>query len=247
MIRYFRIIRLKLIPEGKLNRYLIYAIGEILLVMIGILLALYVNNKNEDRKEILKGYEIIIEIKENLESNSKQFRQEIELEKEVISSIDIVLSNINEIKTYHDSLDRHFHLCGFWPTSTRESSGYEALKSYGVEIIQSEKLRKEIVGLFEIKYPEISEVVRNSEGYSYSTLVPVFSELFLFNKSSVGQSYIDYEASPFEYGEVLKSKKLRGMLSFWRLLRVIGVELRESAIRENELIVKLIDNELKKR
>ena len=50
MIKFFRRIRQKLLSQGSLNKYLLYAIGEILLVMIGILLALQVNNWNEHRK-----------------------------------------------------------------------------------------------------------------------------------------------------------------------------------------------------
>lgn len=50
MLKFFRQIRQKQLAEGKLSRYLIYAVGEILLVMIGILLALQVNNWNESRK-----------------------------------------------------------------------------------------------------------------------------------------------------------------------------------------------------
>lgn len=49
MLKFFRRIRQKLIDEGNLKRYLIYAIGEILLVMIGILLAIRVNNSNNTR------------------------------------------------------------------------------------------------------------------------------------------------------------------------------------------------------
>lgn len=46
MIKFFRHIRQKLISEGKTRKYFQYAIGEILLVMIGILLAIQVNNWN---------------------------------------------------------------------------------------------------------------------------------------------------------------------------------------------------------
>ena len=49
MISFFRNIRKKLVAEGHLSKYFWYAIGEIILVMIGILLALQVNNWNEDR------------------------------------------------------------------------------------------------------------------------------------------------------------------------------------------------------
>jgi len=51
MIKFFRRIRQKLITEGSLSKYLIYAIGEILLVVIGILIALQINNWNEKQKQ----------------------------------------------------------------------------------------------------------------------------------------------------------------------------------------------------
>ncbi|PKA99793.1 hypothetical protein B0O79_3514 [Flavobacteriaceae bacterium MAR_2009_75] len=53
MIKFFRHIRKRLLSENKFRKYLLYAIGEIVLVMIGILLALQVNNWNESwTKEI---------------------------------------------------------------------------------------------------------------------------------------------------------------------------------------------------
>ncbi|PWN05500.1 DUF6090 family protein [Rhodohalobacter mucosus] len=48
---FFRKIRQKLISSGSISKYLLYATGEIALVMIGILLALQVNNWNEERKQ----------------------------------------------------------------------------------------------------------------------------------------------------------------------------------------------------
>lgn len=50
MMRFFKRIRHKLFTENKFNRYLVYALGEIFLVVIGILLALQINNWNEQRK-----------------------------------------------------------------------------------------------------------------------------------------------------------------------------------------------------
>ncbi len=50
MIKFFRNIRKKLLAEGKTTNYLKYAIGEIVLVVIGILIALQINNWNENRK-----------------------------------------------------------------------------------------------------------------------------------------------------------------------------------------------------
>lgn len=50
MIKFFRRIRQRLLSENKFSKYIIYAIGEIILVVIGILIALQINNANEDRK-----------------------------------------------------------------------------------------------------------------------------------------------------------------------------------------------------
>ena len=50
MIKFFRKIRQRLVTENKFSKYFLYAIGEILLVVIGILIALQLNNLNEDRK-----------------------------------------------------------------------------------------------------------------------------------------------------------------------------------------------------
>jgi hypothetical protein len=61
MIKFFRKIRQNLLSENKLSKYLLYAIGEIMLVMIGILLALSINNWNENKKTI--SLERIITIK----------------------------------------------------------------------------------------------------------------------------------------------------------------------------------------
>ncbi len=47
MIKFYRKIRQRLLSENKVSKYLLYAIGEIILVVIGILIALYINNNNE--------------------------------------------------------------------------------------------------------------------------------------------------------------------------------------------------------
>lgn len=51
MIKFFRKIRQRMFTENKFGKYLIYAIGEIILVVIGILIALQINNWNEGVKQ----------------------------------------------------------------------------------------------------------------------------------------------------------------------------------------------------
>jgi len=49
MIKFFRHIRRNLLSESKFGKYLVYALGEIVLVVLGILIALAINNMNQQR------------------------------------------------------------------------------------------------------------------------------------------------------------------------------------------------------
>ena len=64
MLKFFRSIRKKLIEEDNVRKYLLYAIGEILLVVIGILIALQINNWNEERKDRASEADILHNLKE---------------------------------------------------------------------------------------------------------------------------------------------------------------------------------------
>ena len=72
MIKFFREIRQNLLSEGKAGKYLKYAIGEIILVMIGILLALQVNNWNSNRIENKKEANYIENINKQFQLNRAQ-------------------------------------------------------------------------------------------------------------------------------------------------------------------------------
>ncbi|GAK94873.1 hypothetical protein JCM19298_1703 [Nonlabens ulvanivorans] len=66
MIKFFRKIRENLLSENKFSKYILYAIGEIVLVIIGILIALQINNKNEQRKTENKIVSILKEVQHDL-------------------------------------------------------------------------------------------------------------------------------------------------------------------------------------
>ena len=66
MIKFFRHIRRSLIQENKMGKYFKYAIGEIILVVIGILIALQINNWNESKKEEAFETEILQQLRANL-------------------------------------------------------------------------------------------------------------------------------------------------------------------------------------
>lgn len=71
MIKFFRKIRYDLMEKNKTGKYLKYAIGEIILVVIGILIALQINNWNEKRKEGQELNDYLIKISENIGEDLK--------------------------------------------------------------------------------------------------------------------------------------------------------------------------------
>lgn len=75
MIKFFRHLRQNLLTEGKTKKYLLYAVGEIILVVIGILIALQINNWNEYRKDKLLEAEYYCRLLEDVSQDEEQIIQ----------------------------------------------------------------------------------------------------------------------------------------------------------------------------
>jgi len=77
MIKFFRRIRQKLVSENRFSKYMLYAVGEIILVVAGILIALQINNWNEQRKELAEEQKILKQLKNEFEKNLIQLDEKI--------------------------------------------------------------------------------------------------------------------------------------------------------------------------
>lgn len=88
MLKFFRKIRQRLLSENKFSNYLLYAIGEIILVVIGILIALQINNLNQksQEKEQLKASLLLMQL--NLKEDIKNLDSQIEYNQAVRKDID---------------------------------------------------------------------------------------------------------------------------------------------------------------
>ncbi|WP_445383073.1 DUF6090 family protein [Robiginitalea sp. IMCC43444] len=84
MIRFFRRIRQKLFTQNKFSKYLFYALGEIILVVIGILIALQINNWNEFNKDREQEKELLTQLQSEFESNLKQLDEKISMRNTMI-------------------------------------------------------------------------------------------------------------------------------------------------------------------
>ena len=95
MIKFFRRIRQNLLSENKFSKYLIYAIGEIILVVIGILIALSINNWNESRKTRLQDFEFLNNLKVELSIDIAALTTKISEYQRINSNISNTVSLFN--------------------------------------------------------------------------------------------------------------------------------------------------------
>jgi sensor domain CHASE-containing protein len=77
MIKFFRNIRKNRLNEGKTSKYFKYAIGEIVVVVIGILIALQINNWNSNQKDELQETKILLQLKEGLALDRNKMEAEL--------------------------------------------------------------------------------------------------------------------------------------------------------------------------
>ena len=100
MVTVLRKIRKSLIDSGSARKYLLYAIGEVLLVMVGILLALQVNNWNEENKNAKKGIEHLNALYYDLIQDSLHLSY-------LIEQYEIKMSKLSTMEDCYDSIITH--------------------------------------------------------------------------------------------------------------------------------------------
>lgn len=158
MIKFFRKIRQNLLAENKFRKYLIYAVGEIILVMIGILLAIEANqwkqSVNQKKLEVKLLKEVQVGIKNdstdiNINLNENGHLQFYHSQKKCIDWLNGDSQNFaSDSLTYHFSYS--FKNSSFMITY----SPFDALKEFGLNNITNDSLKKEIQYLYDVMYPE---------------------------------------------------------------------------------------------
>ena len=155
MIKFFRKIRQNLLSEGKFGKYLTYAIGEIVLVVIGILIALSLNNWNEQRKVNNKEYLILNEFLNSINKDLKAYENGINTRIErKKSGLDSLQGYVFHKKTINDSLFLDFYTYLRQGIHLRFDNGpFEALKSTGLDVIRNDSLRTAINNAYTTRLP----------------------------------------------------------------------------------------------
>lgn len=168
MIPVFKRARQKLIREGRLQRYLIYAVGEIFLVVIGILIALQVRNQNEERKTQAYERKMMVNLQEDLRLEQKDLAH-------IIKRRESKAASAQKMASYHrqgavDTLGnyyRHFANVLYWEVHHPNDKTFQELLNAGnLSLIENKAIKRNLLEM-ESQYDQIAELREHmNEDYS---------------------------------------------------------------------------------
>lgn len=172
MIKFFRHIRQTLImgnlpaaqdgktgssveASAKVGRYFKYAIGEIILVVIGILIALQINNWNENRKDRIKENALLTQLKSEFESNLAQLDQKISIRNDMIKASLILIDYIDDpFIRNRDTIVKYMPFTTLGPTFDPIVNDLNG--SGNIQLLSNTKL-KELLSLWTSELVQITE------------------------------------------------------------------------------------------
>jgi len=154
MIKFFRNIRQKLVSEGKTINYIKYAIGEIVLVVIGILIALQINKWNEDHKKSKEQYFILNKLKLDIELDTTRVSEQIEQNDFAITQFHFcleVLARKKEasIEEFRDNLEFILAIGNFDQNKTTFNN---IVSSGKIDILKNQSLTDSLISYYNSNY-----------------------------------------------------------------------------------------------
>jgi hypothetical protein len=203
MLKIFRKIRQNLAVAKKAGAYLLYATGEIILIVIGILLALNISNWNDEKKTRAKEEYFLTKLSSNLNDDIKQFKQVGEYEEDVASHLDsilIIVRNPNkfDLEDLRDHSNALFSFKRFYATKT----AFDNLVSSGqIDIIRDQLLVEKLF----IYYRDVDEQSISGDAalaaYSRNNVGPFFMQFDFLSNQTVSvmrkrKSLMEYHQEP---------------------------------------------------
>lgn len=165
MLHFFRRLRKRFLSQNQTARYLKYAIGEIVLVVIGILIALQINNWNEEKKQFAYEGKILKEIYRGLQTDSARIVRWIKPRvNRSLAAADALIEHIHNDQYPGDSLFRvQFNQVQASGYVSLNFGPYEALKSNGLDKVKNEGLRFKLVDVFESVLPRQLQFIQSRD------------------------------------------------------------------------------------
>ncbi len=152
MISLFRKVRRMLVVEGSFKRYLLYAIGEVILIVIGVLIAVELNNANNFRVKRIHEQQIIVRISNELEAGIRRislFQQRLQIKEGALESISPYLGGkeITDKKAFLESVI-DASLFGWEQPPLEQTTFQEILGSGQLSLILDTELRLQLTRFY---------------------------------------------------------------------------------------------------
>jgi hypothetical protein len=202
MIKFFRKIRFDLMENNKTGKYIKYAAGEIVLVVVGILIALQINNWNEQRKEDLQEQATLKRLEKEFKSNKDQLVGKINIRNGVIKNCERLLEYYNEPK--NATLDSIFLYMGSIVPTTFDPIHNDLVSSGTIDLLKNEELKQLLIN-WSTDVIQLQEVEQMFLRYGEQNLLPYVAE------KGIGRdiSFIYWNQAPVS---LLESKKVRNLI-----------------------------------
>lgn len=235
MFKFFRKIRFRLMSENKTSQYFKYAIGEIFLVVLGILIALQINTWNENRKESAFEKEILGQIKINLDKDRAALASFAANGHRAVASANKILALPQGSE--HDSLK--YWLGDFMQFDRFQSltNSYEVLKSKGLDLISNKDLRFQLGSYYDDRSAFINKALTDLEWAFINEWLPITRKYVVDFKFKSHMELSDY--SPFT-----SPSEARNSLIMNRDNWAGSVEYIEDGLELIDTIISLINTEL---
>ncbi|MDX1479246.1 MAG: DUF6090 family protein [Saprospiraceae bacterium] len=241
MLPFFRRIRRSLLDSGRLSKYLLYAIGEILLVVLGILIALQINNWNAAHKLKAEERAILEDLDKNLQSNVGILETFIKQQQLREQEIQMIIEHIDLKLPMSDSLAANLRRVRMGENLALVTSAYESLKSTGFDLISSKTLRLEIIQLFNYVYERNMKQIHEISQAQYRSTHDVYVRSLKFESESNGARVV-----PNHYPSFLDNQELYNLLTF----RVAGkagvIAMARNILSETVRVKELFNQEFEK-
>jgi hypothetical protein len=230
MARIFNSIRQRLLKENRLTRYLVYAVGEILLVVIGILIALQINMWNEGRKDRVKEQVVLQRLQEEFNTNLQQLDGKIQMREDIIRSSTAALDYMDQPEGVHrDSLMAK--LSAMTTTPTFDPIINDLVSSGNIRLIRNQQLNR-LLTEWPTYVVQLAELEQEHVGAYRLIMQPAFIRMgisrdlnklfsgnnknysFLLDKNA-GSEIPSFNGSqrPVPLDDLLSNTELEGMLS----------------------------------
>ncbi|WP_104736414.1 DUF6090 family protein [Hanstruepera ponticola] len=242
MIKFFRHIRQSLIMENKTGKYFKYAIGEIILVVIGILIALQINNWNEGRKNSYMLGQYTNNLIEDLRKDSLDLSQRIKgikADSMLLSSFEKRVSNSTKPLDTILKIARYDYGYYIWIKGDYNNDTYEVLNSTGDIGLFSSDIINDLNALHNLQESALDANAHTLESYlanihTYAQKYPVPFQSNLIANGTIAADIIWEQISTRDHATEFNALVLAKGDSYRLSLRVLPIVLEKT----NTLLAK---------